>query len=104
VDRDHAVGDPQDERRGGVAGTTITFTLKTTTYSDVTDASGVATVSPAVKAPMKTGTYSIAVKFTGDATYAAATTSGTLVVNQDAARPATTTVSLRRGVGLTLTE
>jgi subtilisin family serine protease len=62
----------------GIQGAQVTFTLNRKTYTAITDSSGVATVSQT--APTKAGTYTVSVKYAGNATYAASSTSGSLTV------------------------
>jgi hypothetical protein len=59
-----------------LAGRTLSFTLGSVTSSAVTDGTGTASVVRT--APSTTGSFRVAVKFAGDAGYAAASTNGTL--------------------------
>jgi hypothetical protein len=62
----------------GIAGATLSFTLAGVTHTVLTDASGLA--SFAATAPTSVGTFTIAVKFAGDSTYAATSVNGSLKV------------------------
>ena len=59
-----------------LAGRTLSFTFNNATSSAVTNSSGVAAVVRTV--PSKTGNLTVAVKFAGDSSYAAASANGTL--------------------------
>ena len=62
----------------GVGGATLKFTVNGSTYTAVTDGSGVATVG--ITAPAVVGVYPIAVSFTGNADFLATSKSGNLTV------------------------
>jgi hypothetical protein len=63
-----------------VAGRSVAFTFNKATYTAVTSDSGDAAVT--VKAPAKTGTYSVAVRFAGDTEYVESSAFGSLSVTK----------------------